>query len=458
MNINNLSFSALPPINVPFRYFISANIFVILAVILMLFTGQTLWASRWQPAMLAITHLFTLGFISMVIMGAIYQFLPVIGGVGLHKPQRVANIAHSLHVIGTLALAANFMWPSTVLQYSAVLVLAVGFAHYLSAVAQVLIKKLSRGYSIIGMTLALMCFVVVIVIGILLLIKTDLLISAQQGAPKIFSDAINQYLFIDKSATDLHALIGGFGWVTVFIIALSGQIIPLFHVTPKVPELITKFMPFAVVLLLLTLMLLGADGFAGQFIIGVILLLTCSYGLVLLNILSKRKRKVSDTNIQFWQFSSVSLVVISLLFFIPEPFYNSLLNNNKALLLAWMFGYFYIISIIQAMLLKIIPFLTYTHLQNLCLVNFSAMQYLPNMHELLVKKHGQLLFKLHLCSCFLFILSLVLPMSYWLLCSSILAEFCCLLFLMLRALHLYRQTLVKISKLSTELSTEMNTK
>ena len=152
MNINNLSFSALPPINVPFRYFISANIFVILAVILMLFTGQTLLASRWQPAMLAITHLFTLGFISMVIMGAIYQFLPVIGGVGLHKPQRVANIAHSLHVIGTLALAANFMWPSTVLQYSAVLVLAVGFSHYLSAVAQVLIKKLSRGYSIIGMT------------------------------------------------------------------------------------------------------------------------------------------------------------------------------------------------------------------------------------------------------------------------------------------------------------------
>lgn len=450
MNISNLSFSALPPINVPFRYFISASLFLLLAVVLMLITGQELWSSRWHPNMLAITHLFTLGFISMVMMGAIYQFLPVIGGVGLSKPQRVANIAHSLHVIGTLALTANFLWPSTTLKYSAVLALTVGFTYYLSAIARVLIKKLSQGYTIVGMRLALVCFVVVIFIGLLLLIKTDLLIQAQQLAPSALSDLIQGYFFTDKSATDLHALIGGFGWITVFIIALSGQIIPMFHVTPKVPELIAKYLPSTLVLLLLVLIFASVDSFIGQLIIGAILVLICSYGLVLLYILSKRKRKVSDNSIQYWQFSSASLLVISVLFFIPEQFYNSLLNANKALLLAWMFGYFYIVSIIEAMLLKIIPFLTYTHLQNLCLANFSALQYLPHMHELLVKKHGQLLFKLHLCSCFLLILSIVLPANYWLLCISMLAEFCCLLFLMLRALHLYRLTLIKMNELITE--------
>ena len=450
MNISNLSFSALPPINVPFRYFISASLFLLLAVALMLITGQELWSSRWHPNMLAITHLFTLGFISMVMIGAIYQFLPVIGGVGLSKPQRVANIAHSLHVIGTLALTANFLWPSTTLKYSAVLALTVGFTYYLSAIARVLIKKLSQGYTIVGMRLALVCFVVVIFIGLLLLIKTDLLIQAQQLAPSALSDLIQGYFFTDKSATDLHALIGGLGWITVFIIALSGQIIPMFHVTPKVPEFIAKYLPSTLVLLLLVLIFASVDSFIGQLIIGVILVLICSYGLVLLYILSKRKRKVSDTSIQYWQFSSASLLVISVLFFIPEQFYNNLLNANKALLLAWMFGYFYIVSIIEAMLLKIIPFLTYTHLQNLCLANFSAMQYLPHMHELLVKKHGQLLFKLHLCSSFLLILSIVLPANYWLLCISMLAEFCCLLFLMLRALHLYRLTLIKMNELSAE--------
>ena len=39
-----------------------------------------------------------------------------------------------------------------------------------------------------------------------------------------------------------------------------------------------------------------------------------------------------------------------------------------------------IISISQGMIIKVLPFLSYTHLQKVCLTNFSAMQYLPNMH------------------------------------------------------------------------------
>ena len=448
MNIGNLSFSALPPINVPFRYFISASIFLILAAILMLVSGQALWSSRWHPAMLAITHLFTLGFISMVMMGAIYQFLPVIGGVGLTKPQRVANISHSLHVIGTLALAANFLWPSSLLKYSAMSTLAIGFIYYLTAITQVLIKKLSQGYAIVGMRLALVCFVVVIVLGLLLLIKTELLINAQQLDSLMLSGLTKQYFFTDKSVTNFHALIGWFGWITVFIIALSGQIIPMFHVTPKVPNLIAKYLPVTLVFLLLVFTV--TEGFVAELVVGVMLTITCSYGLVLLYILGKRKRKVADTSIQYWQFSSVSLLVICVLFFVPEQFYSALFNVNKTMLLSWMFGYFYIVSIIEAMLLKIIPFLTYTHLQNLCLANFSAMQYLPNMHQLLVKKQGQLLFKLHFSSCFLLSLSVFLPAYSWLFSLSMLVEFCCLLFLMLRGLHLYRQALIKINNLSAE--------
>jgi hypothetical protein len=41
--------------------------------------------------MLALNHGFTLGFISMVMMGALLQLLPVIGGVGIAKPRLVVG-------------------------------------------------------------------------------------------------------------------------------------------------------------------------------------------------------------------------------------------------------------------------------------------------------------------------------------------------------------------------------
>ena len=59
--MNGLSFNALPPIDLPFRFFLTAPIFVILCAVLILLTGESLWLSRWQPSMLALTHGFTLG-------------------------------------------------------------------------------------------------------------------------------------------------------------------------------------------------------------------------------------------------------------------------------------------------------------------------------------------------------------------------------------------------------------
>ncbi len=432
MNIANLSFSALPPISVPFRYFISAAIFLILTGFLILFSGEAVWLSRWHPTMLAITHLFTLGFISMVMMGAIYQFLPVIGGVGIANVRMVATISHALHTIGTLALSWSFIVPNTVISVIAMLTLGVGFTLYVCAVANVLIKKLSQGQTIIGMRLAMLSLVVVVTFGILFL--------AQKNLMPIELGAIS-----DKNFTDIHALLGGFGWAGVLILAASLQIIPMFHVTPSFPKLLAKYMPAALIALLSLLFVFKPSSTNGQVVITLVLVMYSIFNLTFLKLFKQRKRKVVDTSIQFWQFAGISFIALTCLHFLPDTWFLELFAGNKALLISGMFIYFFLVSIIEAMLLKITPFLTYTHLQTLCLSNFTAMAHLPHMHELLLKKHGRWLFYLHLCSCSTLISTLAFTQLYQLFALTMLAEFSWLLFLILRCLHLYKQSLAKIN-------------
>jgi hypothetical protein len=433
MNIANLSFSALPPISVPFRYFITAAIFLIFTAFLILFSGEEVWLSRWQPTMLAITHLFTLGFISMVMMGAIYQFLPVIGGVGIANARTVATLSHSLHILGTLALSWNFISPNNIVRVIAVLSLGVGFTIYICAVANVLIKKLSQGHTIVGIRLAMLSLIIVVLLGVVFLGQENLISYIDLG------------IISDKNFTDIHALLGGFGWGGILIFAVSLQIIPMFHVTPSFPKLLSKYLPTTLLVLLLLLFVFKPSSVGGQVVIALILVLYSIFNLNFLKLFKQRKRKVVDTSIQFWQLAGVSFIALTCLYFLPDTWFLEMFADNKALLISGIFIYFYLVSIIEAMLLKITPFLTYTHLQTLCLSNFTAMAHLPHMHELLLKKHGRWLFYLHLCTCFTLISTLAFTQLYQLFALTMLAEFSWLLFLILRCLHLYKQSLAKIN-------------
>ena len=108
MNMSGLSFNALPPIDLPFRFFLSAPLFIIACALLVLFSGETLWLSRWQPNMLALTHGFTLGFLTMVMMGALLQLLPVIGGIGIV----IGLVTYGHRVIATVGTGITQLTPS----------------------------------------------------------------------------------------------------------------------------------------------------------------------------------------------------------------------------------------------------------------------------------------------------------------------------------------------------------
>ena len=424
MNINGLSFNALPPIDLPFRFFITAPIFIILCAFLILFSGETLWISRWQPNMLALTHGFTLGFLTMVMMGALLQLLPVIGGVGITNPRLVVSICHSTLVIGTLCLMAHFIWPSSLFSVSSLIFLVCSLGVYLLAFSWVLVKKLSEGDSIIGFRLAMSALFIVLLLGVGLL-------SQSLGFTGINS--------MGKLLTNNHALFGLAGWVSLLIISVSFQVIPMFHVAPSFPKVISRYLPSALFFLLVFAVVKPV------LILPFIVLIHGVFASSLLWVISKRKRKIPDSTIRFWQLAAITLITLNIFYFTPNKYLPSIIGQQKTLLMAAIYLYFYLVAVVVGMLLKILPFLSYTHLQQKCMINFSAMHAIPHMHEFLNKNHGQWLFYLHLITGAVLFYTLVAPNTYWLLSILVLIEFSLLLYLMNKTIGLYFITLNKIN-------------
>jgi len=421
MSLANLSFNALPPIGIPFRYFATAPVFVIAVALITLFTGDAAWMSRWHPSMLALSHGFTLGFISSVMMGALLQLLPVVGGIGIPKVRFVGNSCYFLHVAGTSCLMLAFIWPNRVVQLAAIALLFTGFGLYLAAAGWVLLKKLSQGTTIAGIRLAIAALLVTVLLGLLL----------QSGTAGFELIAGN------KVFTDIHAVWGLFGWFSLMIMAVSFQIVPMFHVAPDFPLWLRRYLPFAISGLLLLQFLSISDGKL-VYLSGLLLALSNSiFACYLLHVLGRRKRKLPDTTVDYWKLAALSMLGITFLYCLPAEIWPDSLQAKRPMFLAAVFIYLYVVSVIQGMLLKILPFLSYTHLQQHCLTNFAAIKLLPNMHDLLKKNHGRMLFYLHLATGFSLIGTIVEPEYYWLFGLSLLMEFSWLLILILRTIRLY---------------------
>lgn len=423
MNMSGLSFNALPPIDLPFRFFLTAPLFIIACALLVLFSGESLWLSRWQGSMLALTHGFTLGFLTMVMMGALLQLLPVIGGVGIAKPRLIATTSHILYSVGVITLMLSFIFTKNWLTLTALVLLSLGLGIYLGAIIWVLIKKISQGDSINCFRLAITALVFLLLLGILLL-------ASRAGVTVPF---IN----LDKHLTDIHALMGLVGWASLMIVAVSFQILPMFHVAPNMPKYIRQYLAVSIFTLLLVYMVYA------EFALPLIVISHGVFAVTLFYIVNQRKRKIADTSIKYWQLAAGTLLLLNVLYLLPDSFYLAgetplfIALPDKAMLLTAIFIYFYLLSVIQGMLLKILPFLSYTHLQQRCLLDFSAMQFIPHMHAFLNKKQGLALYYMHILSGLSLLAVIFEPHLYVVFALLLLLEFSWLLALMVKCMCLY---------------------
>ena len=222
------SFDQSPPISGPLRFFLTAPLFAILAGVLILWSGPDLFASRWTPAALALTHLITVGFMLQVMLGAMLQLLPVVAGANMTRPLRVATLVHAAITAGALFLAAAFLTAAPLLFEFAATFLATGVMIFVGAAARALYGIPATSPTIPGLKLALIGLSVTVFSGVLLAISLSLSLEL----PLL-------------QLTNLHLGWGFVAWGCILLAAVGFVVVPMFQLTPEYPVWFGRSFPMA---------------------------------------------------------------------------------------------------------------------------------------------------------------------------------------------------------------------
>lgn len=367
MRMTGLNFDAIPELHVPLRFYLTAPLFAILASLLFIDQGSTIWLSRWLPASLAITHLFALGVMAMVMIGSLYQVMPVLCGAPIPTSKWSLLLIHAGLTVGTLLLCAGFLgWISLMASF---VVLAMSLGYFIVSILWVLIRNASGQQTRTPILMAVSALALLLVVGLLLL---------------------SSYLWgfqptVGKSLTHLHASLGLFGWVLLLMMAVSFQVIPMFHVTPVFPRLwrvaLTASTVVGLVAMTLATFLAYDLTYFAMFLASIAIL----YAAVALSRLAQRKRKLPDVVVNYWQSGFACLILASLLVIAME-YASPMWQVKLEVLVALIIGLGFIVGIMQGMLLKIVPFLISLHLQPIAMQNPSAMMLLPDHYRLISRK------------------------------------------------------------------------
>ncbi|MCP5066345.1 MAG: hypothetical protein GY946_07230, partial [bacterium] len=154
MRLTNLSFDDMPPLAIPLRFHLTAPVFGLLAAVLLAFEGPAAWMSRWAVGSLGATHLLTLGFMAMVMIGSLFQVVPVLTGRSVPATRVVAPVVHVALIAGVLALTMALIWPSSTVFMTALVLLGVAFGAFVPPLIWRVMRIRGGGDSMFAIRLA----------------------------------------------------------------------------------------------------------------------------------------------------------------------------------------------------------------------------------------------------------------------------------------------------------------
>ena len=309
--------------------------------------------------------------------------LPVIAGVVLETPKRRSNIVKMLLPLGIAALLGGFISHASTLFLLASVLLGGALLYISITMLSRLLRLTHHSASSKGMLFALVS------LAILVLLALYLTLTYAQLTEGIYFVQIKQ----------LHYSFGLFGWVALLIASISFQTIEMFYVTPPYPKLLSGYLPLTLFALLLLMgICLGLDSsliYVPQALLYSALVLFAIWTLLRL---SQRKRPLADATMWFWRMGMGSLMVSMMLLLVDLQ--TGVLIVRQ---LAAIFFVSFALSVLFAMLYKIIPFLTWFHL------NAQGYFTAPMMHEVIHPKTAKKHFWIHLCMVVLFLSALWVP-------------------------------------------------
>jgi len=227
-----------------------------------------------------------------------------------------------------------------------------------------------------------------------------------------------------------HFSFGLFGWIALLIIAISFQVVEMFYVTPPHPAWIRSGMGFGLLgTLLFALVIhpwLPSAWLIAHGLIGLLLLV---YAAITLRRFSQRKRPLTDATVWFWRLGLASLIVDVILLMISPYLHTPWVGKVISVLFVS-----FALSILLAMLYKIIPFLTWFHL------NSQGYFTAPMMHEVIHPKTALKHLYIHVVALLVTFVSVWWTPAAHVAGALLILSFGWLLYQILRAGRLYRHT------------------
>lgn len=343
---HELSTERAPSLQLPLKYILGSVVsFAALnTVILLTFQSLTAFYFRNPPALLA-SHLFTLGWVTLVIMGSMYQLVPVILQ-GLIYSEFLGNLGFWVFLAGFLGLLTGFVTFQTgLVAFSGTLVVLASYA-FLYNMARTMARTDKWNLSGSYMALALLYFGATVTWGLVLAL--NLRLGFLPGNP--------------LANLGIHVSLGMLGWFTLTIIGVGYKLIPMFALAHDRPETLARAILIIFNAGTLGLVIAQLAG-AGRGIITALLLVVLASVLLFVydmyQVFRTRRRKRLDLTMLFGAASIIYLgasVVLGLGGFtgiIPRlfPDQTAVLAFSYLALQGW------VSTMIMGQLLKIVPFL-----------------------------------------------------------------------------------------------------
>ena len=352
--------------------------------------GPSILISRWTPATLALTHLITLGYLGLTMMGALFQLLPVLAPVQLSWARQMSNAVFGFLLAGASLLPVAFFLQAAYLFTLALVCLSGALVCLFIPMAYgiAVIPATPAAATIRAVRLALLALGFAVVIGIVL--GTAFAWPQQSSLPV-------------HLLTELHVLWAVPGWVGLLIIGVAFQVVPMFMVTPLYAPIFTRWLAPTLFLLLLGYCTARFTGWpavahwSGVFIaIGYLAFATVS-----LILLARRTRPKADATTLFWRLAMVCGMGSAMAWLTSAAF--DLVLTPIALGVLFIVGFAG--SAVNGMLYKIVPFLLWYHAKEKAGMHHRS----PSIKQLLVDASGRIQFCLHGCALMLLVAAALLP-------------------------------------------------
>ncbi len=388
MNTAGLSLEQAPPLAVPFAFFLVAPAFAMLAGAMLFWQGDMVLLSRWTPPALAVTHLLALGFLTQVMCGALFQMLPVLAGSPVPRVVLVGVVTQILLVAGTLSLCVGFQWGGAFWLMLGGSSLSLGLLCFMFATGIALVRAHGVPRTVLAMRLALAGLLMTLLLG-------GMLLATLMGVrmPGV-GDWVN-----------LHLGWGLLGWVGMLILGVGYQVVPMFHVTPAYPAWLTRAAA-PLILLGLTvatgLTALGQGRFAVWGFAGAVVVFV-AFAVVTLDRQRRRERPRIDATLLHWWSAMLAAILAAGLW--------ALGGHDELLGVLLLVGVG--VGLPSGMLFKIMPFLSWFHLQHRQVATKGFDIRLPHMQSFLPDTLARLQFGLHAVMLLCLIAATTVPGFVW---------------------------------------------